>query len=268
MKRRRLKVLHSAHDNSVSYLCIGNYDAAFTTKYLGVCIVSEIGQVSSYCNSDEKAGSYSSMEMSCWSNDNTDDILYYYSGKGGLWIRIGVALDIPFLLLLVDRCTSMDQNNCVVLTFSSNYTRVHLLVITRWASCVSCSNENGDKRRVHNPKLNNKSVNLKFIDHHCIDENLDASKIDRSNCSGLEHLLMNYGFRDEKRIQTGFSSLPDSTLPLVKYPAAFNNYSMSPSAKIEQQPLQTVVKSNERTLNGKSVFLTRDMSSSNGVMQF
>ena len=63
MKRRRLKVLHSAHDNSVSYLCIGNYDAAFTAKYLGVCIVSEIGQVSSYCNSDEKAGSYSSMEM-------------------------------------------------------------------------------------------------------------------------------------------------------------------------------------------------------------
>ncbi|KAL6313400.1 hypothetical protein AAG906_001113 [Vitis piasezkii] len=79
MKRRRLKVLHSAHDNSVSYLCIGNYDAAFTAKYLGVCIVSEIGQVSSYCNSDEKAGSYSSMEMSCWSNDNTDDILYYCS---------------------------------------------------------------------------------------------------------------------------------------------------------------------------------------------
>ena len=63
MKMRRLKVLHSAHDNSVSYLCIGNYDAAFTTKYLGVCIVSEIGQVSSYYNSDEKAGSYSSMEM-------------------------------------------------------------------------------------------------------------------------------------------------------------------------------------------------------------
>ena len=73
---------------------------------------------------------------------------------------------------------------------------------------------------------------------------------------------------DEKRIQIGFSSLPDSTLPLVKYPAAFNNYPMSPSAKIEQQPLQTVVKSNELTLNGKSVFLTRDMSSSNGVMQF
>ena len=84
MKRRRLKVMHSAHDNSVSYLCIGNYDAAFTAKYLGVCIVSEIGQVSSYYNSDEKAGSYSSMEMSCWSNDNTDDILYYCSGKGGL----------------------------------------------------------------------------------------------------------------------------------------------------------------------------------------
>ena len=75
---------------------------------------------------------------------------------------------------------------------------------------------------------------------------------------------MHYGFRDEKRIQTGFSSLPDSTLLLVKYPAAFNNYPMPPSAKIEQQPLQTVVKSNELTLNGKSIFLTRDMSSKIG----
>ncbi|RVW25225.1 Nuclear receptor corepressor 1 [Vitis vinifera] len=65
-----------------------------------------------------------------------------------------------------------------------------------------------------------------------------------------------------------FSSLPDSTLLLAKYPAAFSNYPMSSSTKIEQQSLQTVVKSNERNLNGISVFPTRDMSSSNGVADY
>ena len=131
----------------------------------------------------------------------------------------------------------------------------------------SCSNENDDKG-AHNPKLSSKSVNLKFTGHHCIDGNLGASKVDRNNYLGLENLPMSYGFWDGNRIQTGFSSLPDSTLLLAKYPAAFSNYPMSSSTKIEQQSLQTVVKSNERNLNGISVFPTRDMSSSNGVADY
>ncbi|KAJ9690088.1 hypothetical protein PVL29_012642 [Vitis rotundifolia] len=76
LSRKRLKVSHSAHDNSVSHLCIGNYDVALPSQpSTQECTFSEIVQASSCCNFDEQVGSYSAMEMSCRSNGNTDDIL-------------------------------------------------------------------------------------------------------------------------------------------------------------------------------------------------
>lgn len=118
----------------------------------------------------------------------------------------------------------------------------------------SCSNENDDKG-AHHPKLSSKSVNVKFTNHHNFDGSLSASKVDRNNYLSLENLPVSYGFWDGNRIQRSFSSLPDSTILLAKYPAAFSNYPMSASAvKMEQQ--QSL----------QPVFPARDMNGSNGVV--
>nr|GMC54724.1 uncharacterized protein LOC109190430 [Ipomoea batatas] len=91
-------------------------------------------------------------------------------------------------------------------------------------------------------------------------------KFECNNFRGSENLpVRSYGYWDGNRIQTGFSSLPDSTILLAKYPAAFVNYAM-PSTKMEQPPtsFHAVVKSSERNLNGVPVY-PREISSSNGV---
>lgn len=75
--------------------------------------------------------------------------------------------------------------------------------------------------------------------------------------------MRSYSYWDGTRIRTGFSSLPDSAILLAKYPAAFSNYS-SPFDS-EQQQSHIVVRSNERNLNGVSVFSSREKSGSNGV---
>ncbi|KAA8534335.1 hypothetical protein F0562_031838 [Nyssa sinensis] len=125
----------------------------------------------------------------------------------------------------------------------------------------SMSHENEDEG-VH-PKLSCKSFNLKFTGTHSIDGNFVPGKLDRSNYLGFDNLpVKSYGFWDGNRIQTGFSSLPDSAILLAKYPAAFSNYS-TPSSKVEQQPLQSVAKGNEYNLNGVSVLPPREISSSN-----
>ncbi|KAA8539338.1 hypothetical protein F0562_026030 [Nyssa sinensis] len=131
----------------------------------------------------------------------------------------------------------------------------------------SATNENEDKG-VHHPKLSSKAFNLKFSGAQSIDGNFAPAKLDRNNYLGLENLPMSYGFWDGNRIQTGFSSLPDSAILLAKYPAAFGNFPTPAASKVEQQPLHSIVKGNEHNLNGTSVFPSREMSSSNGVADY
>lgn len=128
----------------------------------------------------------------------------------------------------------------------------------------SSTHEN-EERGIHNPKLSSKS-NLKFSGHHNMDGNSNLLKFDRNNYLGLENVAMrSFSFWDgSSRRQTGFSSFPDSAILLAKYPAAFGNYP-TPPPKMEPPPLQAIVKSNERNLNGVSVFPSREISSSNGV---
>ncbi|XP_057424116.1 uncharacterized protein LOC130717772 isoform X2 [Lotus japonicus] len=127
--------------------------------------------------------------------------------------------------------------------------------------------ENG----THHPKLSNKSSSLKFSGHHNTDGHLKILKFDRNDHNdylGLENVPMrSYGFWDGNRIQTGLSALPDSTILLAKYPAAFSNYPAS-SAMLEHQSLQTFAKNNERHLNGASAFTTRDINGSNAVIDY
>ncbi|KAL7184585.1 hypothetical protein ACSBR2_026689 [Camellia fascicularis] len=127
--------------------------------------------------------------------------------------------------------------------------------------------ENEDKG-VQHPKFSSKNSNLKFTGTHSLDANSTSSKFDRNNYLDLENVpVRSYGFWDGNRIQTGFSTFPDSAILLAKYPAAFGSYSTLSNA--EQQPLHSVVKSsNECNLNGVSVFSSRDMSSSNGVAEY
>ncbi|XP_059457621.1 uncharacterized protein LOC132187348 isoform X4 [Corylus avellana] len=130
----------------------------------------------------------------------------------------------------------------------------------------SSTHEN-DEKGIHNPKLSSKS-NLKFSGHHNMDGNSNLLKFDRNNYLGLENVAMrSFGFWDGNRIQTGFSSFPDSAILLAKYPAAFGNYP-TPPPKVDPPPLQAVGKSNERNLNGVSVFPSREISSSNGVVDY
>ncbi|XP_048494936.1 uncharacterized protein LOC104886820 isoform X2 [Beta vulgaris subsp. vulgaris] len=83
---------------------------------------------------------------------------------------------------------------------------------------------------------------------------------DHNSFLGLENVpIRSYGFWDGTKIQTGFSSLPDSALLLAKYPGAFTNY----SKLSEQQPLQVGVDGNECNMNGACVFSPREFSSSN-----
>ncbi|KAF1899466.1 hypothetical protein Lal_00019594 [Lupinus albus] len=126
------------------------------------------------------------------------------------------------------------------------------------------SEENG----THHPMLSSKSSNLKFTGHRNADGNSTVLKFDHNDHTmGLENVpVMSYGYWDGNRIQTGFSSLPDSAFLLAKYPAAFSNYPAS-SAKSEQQSLKALAKNNEH-LNGASVFTSREVNGNNGVIDY
>ncbi|KAM3290048.1 hypothetical protein P3S67_018337 [Capsicum chacoense] len=103
-----------------------------------------------------------------------------------------------------------------------------------------------------------------FSASHILDGNSATAKFERNNFPGSEtHQVRSFGFWDGNRIQTGFSSLPDSAILLAKYPAAFGNYGIS-SAKMEQPTLHGAVKMAERNLNGVPGFPT-NASGNNGV---
>ncbi|KAI9157216.1 hypothetical protein LWI28_018663 [Acer negundo] len=126
------------------------------------------------------------------------------------------------------------------------------------------------EEKVGHHKQSSKASNIKFTAHHPAHHGgtTHLMKFDRNNYLGLENVPMrSYGFWDGNRIQTGFSSLPDSAMLLAKYPAAFSNY--PPSSKMEQQQtLHSVVNGNEHNLNGVAVAPPREISSSNGVVDY
>ncbi|KAL1125159.1 hypothetical protein V6Z11_A13G025300, partial [Gossypium hirsutum] len=105
-----------------------------------------------------------------------------------------------------------------------------------------------DDKVSHFSKQNTKPSNLKLIGNN-VDGN---SKFDANNHVAENVPKRSYGFWDGKRIQTGLSSLPDSSILMAKYPSAFANYPPTSSSQMEQQALQTVVHSTDRTLNGVS----------------
>lgn len=89
-------------------------------------------------------------------------------------------------------------------------------------------------------------------------------KFDQNNSLGFENVpTTNHNYWDTNRIQTAYSSLPDSNILLVKYPSSLSNYSAS-SAKIEQQLYQGTVKCNDRHVNGPA----REVSGSSGVIDY
>ncbi|XP_022745646.1 uncharacterized protein LOC111295980 isoform X2 [Durio zibethinus] len=131
------------------------------------------------------------------------------------------------------------------------------------------SGSQDDEKVSHFPKQSTKSLNLKFTGHNNVGGNTSCSKYDRNNCHRSEIVpKRSYGFWDGNRIQTGLSSLPDSSILMAKYPAAFVNYPVSAS-QMNQQALQTVVRTTDRNLNGDvSVFPPRETSSNNGVVDY
>ncbi|XVF83270.1 hypothetical protein PTKIN_Ptkin16aG0472900 [Pterospermum kingtungense] len=129
---------------------------------------------------------------------------------------------------------------------------------------ILSSSSQDDDKEAQFPKQSTKSSNLKFAGHNHIDGNASLSKFDRNNYHVSENVpKRSFGYWDGNRIQTGLSSLPDSAILVAKYPAAFVNYSTS-SSQMEQQALQTVVRSAERNLNGVSVF----PQSNNGMVDY
>ncbi|GMY08737.1 isoform 2 of nuclear receptor corepressor 1 [Fagus crenata] len=129
----------------------------------------------------------------------------------------------------------------------------------------SSTHENEEKG-MHNPKSSSSLSNLKVTGLPNVEGNSTLLKIDANNFL-VDNVPLSYGFWDGNRRQTGFSSFPDSALLLAKYPNAFANYP-TPSTKIELPPALQGVKSNERNLNGVSVFPTREISSSNGLVDY
>lgn len=136
-------------------------------------------------------------------------------------------------------------------------------ILTNPSKSGSSIHENEEKgSHIHN--LSSKSSNLKFSGHHNLDGNSGLLKFDSSNYVGLENVpRRSYSFWEGNKVQNGHPSFPDSAILLAKYPAAFGNFPTS-SSKLEQPPLQAVVRNNDRHINGGSVFPSREISSSSG----
>ncbi|KAK4430893.1 Nuclear receptor corepressor 1 [Sesamum alatum] len=106
------------------------------------------------------------------------------------------------------------------------------------------------------------SLNLKLSSDQKVNFDSAHSKFDCNNYVGSETIpVTSFGFWDGNRIQTGYPPLPDSALLLTKYPAAFHSGVMPP-------PLHGVIRSNDCSSNGVSVFPSREASSSNGLADY
>lgn len=109
-------------------------------------------------------------------------------------------------------------------------------------------------------KPGSQTLNLRFRSDQ--NGNLDSShsKFDcNNNYVGSENSVRSYGFWDGN---TGFAPVPDSTVLLAKYPAAFSNHSIS-TVKFDHQPPFDgggVIRSNDHSLSGLAVFPNGEMS--------
>ncbi|KAL6011074.1 hypothetical protein ACLOJK_001518 [Asimina triloba] len=89
-----------------------------------------------------------------------------------------------------------------------------------------------------------------------------SKKLQAGSCVSIEEFPMtSYGYWDGNRIQTGFSSLPDS----AKYLATISEYS-TPMSRIDQRPLSAVVRRNESTLGSLPIFASKDANLNNGAL--
>ncbi|KAI8539828.1 hypothetical protein RHMOL_Rhmol09G0213300 [Rhododendron molle] len=145
-------------------------------------------------------------------------------------------------------------------------------ILTHTSSTQSKQNstgihENEDKGvQIQLPKLTSNNFNQKLTGTNSADASSVPKMFDQNNYRGLENVpIRSYGYWDGNRIQTGFSALPDSAILLAKYPAAFSNYSTTPTNMEQQTQLHSVVKGNERNLNSVSLFSS---SSNNGVAEY
>ncbi|KAK6137959.1 hypothetical protein DH2020_028296 [Rehmannia glutinosa] len=128
----------------------------------------------------------------------------------------------------------------------------------------SCAQGNGDENGQHH-KAGRQSLNLQFSGDQKVNLDSFQSKVDCNKYLPSENIpFKSYSCWDENRTQAAiFPPLPDSTLLLAKYPAAFSNHS-TPTVKLEQTPLNGVIRTNnDHPFNGVSVFPSREMSSTN-----
>ncbi|XP_022860902.1 uncharacterized protein LOC111381326 [Olea europaea var. sylvestris] len=127
---------------------------------------------------------------------------------------------------------------------------------------ISSIHENDDNKTQHH-KAGTQSFNLTLLGDRSADFNPDKAPFEHYNCLGSEHIpVRNFGFCNGNKSQIGFPNLPDSTFLLTKYPDAFSNCATS-SAKLER-----AVISNGHSLNGISVYSTREPHSSNGAADY
>ncbi|KAL8533099.1 hypothetical protein ACS0TY_009375 [Phlomoides rotata] len=108
------------------------------------------------------------------------------------------------------------------------------------------------------------TLNLRFSGDQKVNLGSSRSKFDCGSFLGSENIpVRGFSFWDGNRTKTGFPTLPDSTVLLAKYPAAFSNHS-TPAMKIDQPPVHGAIRTNDHSLNGVSVFPNRELGSSNG----
>ncbi|XP_073159011.1 uncharacterized protein [Henckelia pumila] len=119
-----------------------------------------------------------------------------------------------------------------------------------------------------NHKSGSSLLGLKFNNEQNVSFDSSVSKFDRHNYHGSDNIqARNFSFWDGNMMKTGLPPIPDSTLLLSKYPAAFSNYTL-PAVKIEHPPLHGIVTSNDPPLNGVSLYSTKDLCNSNGIADY
>ncbi|KZV24273.1 hypothetical protein F511_01755 [Dorcoceras hygrometricum] len=131
----------------------------------------------------------------------------------------------------------------------------------------SCSSNMDKPFRNGDVKLFGKILTSSEQKSHSCGQRTDDSggQHHKSNDPGSENIpVMNFGFQDRNRMQTGLPPMANSSLLLAKYPSAFSNYAMSP-AKVEQPPFQRLVKRIGRSSNCVSLFPSRDLCNRNGL---
>lgn len=140
------------------------------------------------------------------------------------------------------------------------------ILISSQEKTISCTQNGGDDNGLH--KAGSRSLNLKLSGDQKVNSDSSQSKIDRNNYLGSESIpIRSFGLWEGNRTDAVFPPLPDSTLLLNKYPAAFRNHS-TPTVKLEPQTLQGVISSDHQPMNSIPVYPSRELSSSSGVADY